>query len=193
MFKTISMIMKSLFLVLFLCVVLFNVQGCTTKQASGISKMSVDYIMLDDAVNNLKTKINTYAVNMNTPEKEKLMATMDKMDIIQNDIKGMIAMRDFSNLSPIRIISVYSEAKAVTIDLRSLLYDEKNGFVLWNTISIEDQIQLKILNEQASNLGASIEEYFVNPENTSAIGVATDVATYGYLIYKILDIAVKAV
>ena len=183
--------MSPLLFIIFLLLVTFGTQGCATNQVAQVTEMSVDYVMLDDAVNLTKARIIANTMNMAEPDKSRVMSNVAKIDSIQLQAKAIIALHDFSSVSPIKLASLYAEAKAVTLDLKDVIYDEANGFVNWNQIDVADQIQLQMVYNQADQLGAKIETYLKSPDNSKALQIATDVATYGYLTYKIIDITSK--
>lgn len=180
---------KPFFFILMLALSVFLFQGCTGKQANQISDMSVDAIMLDDAVNAQKDEIATY-IDLMTPEKQKeVLAAMETLDDVQLKIKALISMEDFSNIAPAKILSTYMDAKGVADALRKNLYDEANDFVVWNKIPVSKQIQLVNLSDQSSELGDKIEKYIEDPDNGQALDIAKTVSTYGYLALKILTVA----
>lgn len=180
---------KVLGLILLLAALLFVLPGCTGKQVTSISDMTVDAILLDDAVNAQKDLLLVYMETM-PPEKQiTVLDALAKIEDVQANVKALITLDNPETIAPVKILSLYLDAKSVTLDLKDALYDETENFITWNNIPQPGQRDLSRLYQQARDLGASIETYLTDPENKEAIDIARDVATYSYLALKILTLA----
>ena len=99
--------LSPLLFIIFLLLVTFGTQGCATNQVAQVTEMSVDYVMLDDAVNLTKARIIANTMNMAEPDKSRVMSNVAKIDSIQLQAKAIIALHDFSSVSPIKLASLY--------------------------------------------------------------------------------------
>ena len=177
-----------LFSSIIIALVLFSF-GCTAKQAIDISDMSVDAIILDDAVDTLQIQLTTHIKTLPDAKKQEIEDLLARLDNVQLKVKSIVTMKDPNAVLPMRIAAVYYEAKSVTIDLRKSIYDEADDFVVWKGIPAMEQAQLVMLNDQANQLGMKIESFILSPENMNSLNIAKDVAVYGFLALKILSVA----